>query len=159
MIAGRMRIPWVPVENARIARRHAHSVALASYFRHCFEERDERWTKTGEFFSPAADGGPSPAARVRDYLTPVPVSVTQALKMALPVGVQAEIGDCGSQDIRWMAQPERLVEVDGTRRGGGQHLKARGRDILDSRAIQQNAAVGKLGEKVYPEPLGRRQIE
>lgn len=92
MIAGRMRIPWVPVENARIARRHAHSVALASYFRHCFETRNERWTKTGEFFSPAADGGPSPAARVRDYLNPVPASITEALKIALPAGVQAEIG-------------------------------------------------------------------
>lgn len=92
MIAGRMRIPWVPVDNPRIARRHAHSVALASYFRHCFEQRDERWTKAGEFFTPAPDGGPSPASRVRDYLTPVPTSVTDALTMALPVGVQAELG-------------------------------------------------------------------
>ena len=36
MIAGQMRIPWVPVDNARIARRHAHSIAMAAYFRESF---------------------------------------------------------------------------------------------------------------------------
>lgn len=92
MIAGRMRIPWVPTDNARIARRHGHSVALASYFRHCFEERGERWKSAGQFFSAAADGGPSPASRVREYLTPVPAAVAEALRAALPASVQAEIG-------------------------------------------------------------------
>jgi len=92
MIAGRMRIPWVPVDNARIARRHAHSVALASYFRHCFEQYGEKWKSAGQFFSPALDGGPSPAGRVRDYLTPVPAAVAEALRVALPGSVQTEIG-------------------------------------------------------------------
>ena len=92
MIAGQMRIPWVPIDNVRIARRHAHSVALASYFRHCFEQRGERWKSAGQFFSPASDGGPSPASRVRDYLTPVPTAVVDALRVALPLSVQGEIG-------------------------------------------------------------------
>src|SRR6185437_17014276 len=50
MIAGQMRIPWVPVDNARIARRHAHSIALAAYFRHCSEQRSEEWRYAGPFF-------------------------------------------------------------------------------------------------------------
>ena len=107
MIAGQMRIPWVPVDNARVARRHAHSVALASYFRHCFE-RGERWKSAGPFFSPAADGGPSPASRVRDYLTPVPAAVVEALRVALPQSVQAEIGVA---DGAWVGS---LVELLGS---------------------------------------------
>ncbi|CCK63174.1 DEAD/DEAH box helicase [Mycobacterium canetti] len=92
MIAGRMRIPWIPVDNARIARRHAHSVALAAYFRHCFRQRHERWKTAGEFFSTPADAQSSAARRVRDYLTPVPAEVAEALRAALPKGVHEEIG-------------------------------------------------------------------
>ena len=92
MIAGRMRIPWVPVDNVRIARRHAHSIALAAYFRYAYEKHNEKWKTAGQFFSATADGGPSPASRVRDYLTPVPRSVDEALNTALPQSVQAEIG-------------------------------------------------------------------
>lgn len=107
MIAGRMRIPWVPVENARIARRHAHSVALASYFRHCHETRGERWKTVGEFFTPASGGGASAAARVRHYLDPVPVTITEALRTALPAGVQDEIG---VSDASWVPPLVELLE-------------------------------------------------
>ncbi len=97
MIAGKMRIPWVPVDNARIARRHAHSVALAAYFRHCYDTRNEKWKTAGQFFTPEDGGESTPASRVRDFLTPIPDSVSDALRTALPVGVQAEVGvDDGS---------------------------------------------------------------
>ena len=33
MIAGKLRAPYVPLANERIDRRHAHSVALAAFFR------------------------------------------------------------------------------------------------------------------------------
>ena len=92
MIAGQMRIPWVPVDNARIARRHAHSIALAAYFRHCSEHRGEKWKTAGNFFLPESDSGTSPARRVRDYLTPIPVVVAEGLRAALPQSVQAEVG-------------------------------------------------------------------
>ncbi|WP_210686519.1 DEAD/DEAH box helicase [Mycolicibacterium sp. GESEQ-9] len=105
MIAGRMRIPWVPVDNARIARRHAHSIALAAYFRQCFERRHEKWETAGQFFLPAADGGPSPADRVREFLTPVPAAVAEGLRTALPPSVQTEIG---VHDGSWV---EALLEL------------------------------------------------
>jgi ATP-dependent helicase YprA (DUF1998 family) len=73
MIAGRMRIPWVPVDNPRIARRHAHSIAMAAYFRHCFEHRGDKWQTAGQFFTPLPDGSPSPASGVCEFLTPVPL--------------------------------------------------------------------------------------
>lgn len=106
MIAGKMRIPWVPVDNARIARRHAHSIALAAYFRHCFENHDEKWTTAGQFFSPEGVGS-SPASVVRDYLTPVPPAVTDALRTALPQDVQIEIG---VDDGTWVTPLVELLE-------------------------------------------------
>ncbi|MGV0905964.1 DEAD/DEAH box helicase [Mycobacterium novum] len=92
MIAGQMRIPWVPIDNGRIARRHAHSIALAAYWRHCNDRLGQTWKSAGEFFSPSVESEPSPAAGVIDYLTPVPSEVSQALREALPVSVQDEIG-------------------------------------------------------------------
>ncbi|MCV7176152.1 DEAD/DEAH box helicase [Mycolicibacterium sphagni] len=92
MIAGQMRIPWVPIDNARIARRHAHSIAMAAYFRHRAERDGETWRHAGPFFSPPSAGQESPAARVRHFLDPVPADLDDALRTALPPEVQAEIG-------------------------------------------------------------------
>jgi ATP-dependent helicase YprA (DUF1998 family) len=107
MIAGRMRIPWVPVDNVRIARRHAHSIALAAYFRHCFEQHNKKWKMAGQFFSPAQHGGDSPARRVSDFLTPVPTKVAEALRAALPDSVQAEVG---VPDGSWVEELAKLLE-------------------------------------------------
>ncbi|MFM8857656.1 MAG: Zn-binding domain-containing protein, partial [Actinomycetota bacterium] len=92
MIAGRMRIPWIPVDNPRIARRHAHSIALAAYFRHRFEQSNEKWRTVGAFFSPGPDEGLSPAGGVQDFLNPVPDAVSDALDVAIPQAVREEIG-------------------------------------------------------------------
>jgi hypothetical protein len=100
-----MRIPWVPVDNARIARRHMHSVALAAYLRHCAEQDQQTWRNAGQFFLPPSQGQDSPARRVGKYLTPVPSPVADALHAALPKGVQAEIGVL---DGSWV---EKLVEL------------------------------------------------
>src|SRR5699024_10588633 len=37
MIAGQVRAPYVPLANVRIDRRHAHSVAMAAFFRYWFQ--------------------------------------------------------------------------------------------------------------------------
>ncbi|KUI09916.1 DEAD/DEAH box helicase [Mycolicibacterium acapulense] len=104
MIAGQMRIPWVPVDNARIARRHAHSVSLAAYFRHCAGQ-GMTWRHAGEFFSPTSDGQDSPASRIRQFLTPVPPELKSAVRVAIPEQVHAEIG---VEDDSWV---ERLVDL------------------------------------------------
>lgn len=105
MIAGKMRIPWVPVDNARIARRHAHSIALAAYFRHCHDTRGDKWKHAGPFFLPEDGGESTPASRVRDFLTPVPGSVADALRAALPSSVLSEVG---VEDGSWV---EPLLEL------------------------------------------------
>ncbi|WP_024794783.1 DEAD/DEAH box helicase [Tomitella biformata] len=92
MIAGEMRIPWIPIDNERIGRRHAHSVALSAYFRHRFEKDELIWRYGGEFFSPGEDGQDSPASQVRQFLTPVPAGIHDALVEVLPAHVAEAIG-------------------------------------------------------------------
>ena len=84
--------PWVPVDNARIARRHAHSIAMAAYFRHRAERDGETWRYAGPFFSPPAPDQESPAASVKHFLDPVPARYDEALRTALPPEVHAELG-------------------------------------------------------------------
>jgi len=95
MIAGHVRAPYVPLGNERIGRRHAHSVALAAFFRHAKVTAkvtgDRGWRTVGDFFRPGPGQEP-PCAQVRDFLTPVPAEITETLRHVLPPEVQDEIG-------------------------------------------------------------------
>ncbi|MBX6166923.1 MAG: DEAD/DEAH box helicase [Thermobispora bispora] len=91
MIAGYVRAPYVPLGNERIDRRHAHSVALAAFFRHAKVTSGTIWRTAGEFFRPGPGQEP-PCTRVRDFLTPVPAEITETLRHVLPAEVQAQIG-------------------------------------------------------------------
>ena len=57
MVAGEVRAPYVPLGNERIDRRHAHSVALAAFFRDQKELTGETWSTAGEFFLGIAGAG------------------------------------------------------------------------------------------------------
>jgi len=107
MIKGQMRIPWVPVDNARIGRRHAHSIALAAYFRHRAERDGQTWRYVGDFFTPPAAGEDSPASQVVTFLTPVPTTVKTALQQALPREIQDGIG---VGDDSWVGQLADLLD-------------------------------------------------
>jgi DEAD/DEAH box helicase/Domain of unknown function (DUF1998)/Helicase conserved C-terminal domain len=106
MVAGEIRSPYVSLGNERIDRRHAHSVALAAFFRHANETTGERWHTSGEFFLPGASGI-APSTRVRGYLTPVPEEITGALRRILPEAVQREIG---VDDNAWVMRLTELLE-------------------------------------------------
>ncbi|MBO4209123.1 DEAD/DEAH box helicase [Micromonospora echinofusca] len=90
MIAGEVRAPYVPLNNVRIDRRHAHSVALAAFFRHHFRRHGTAWRTAGEFLLPDANGT-TPVTLVRDFLTPVPADITHSLRQVLPPDVQDSI--------------------------------------------------------------------
>jgi ATP-dependent helicase YprA (DUF1998 family) len=98
MLTGQVRAPYVPLGNPRIDRRHAHSVALAAFFRNAMDNGGREWKTAGDFFLPAAGGAP-PCAAVRGYLTPVPSEVDAALRAVLPHAAQARIG---LQDGSWV---------------------------------------------------------
>lgn len=92
MIAGEMRVPIVPLDNERIGRRHAHSVALAAFFREMYKHDGSTWSRAGEFFIPSAESGEAPVDRVGPFLSPIPAGITASLRDALPPSVRDEIG-------------------------------------------------------------------
>jgi hypothetical protein len=112
MLAGQVRAPCVPLGNPRIDRRHAHSVALAAFFRHAKDHGGREWKSAGDFFlggfrevappgqqslRPASHGEEPPCDAVRGYLTPVPAEVDAALRAVLPKTAWPLIGlDDGS---------------------------------------------------------------
>ncbi|MFE9173493.1 DEAD/DEAH box helicase [Streptomyces kebangsaanensis] len=110
MIAGEVRAPIVPVDNVRIDRRHAHSIALAAFFRAMKEERGRIWRTAGEFFLPDDTTGETAAHIVRDWLTPVPESVAASVRRVLPASVQDEIDvETGA----WVDELDRLLRAAG----------------------------------------------
>ncbi|MDP7701397.1 DEAD/DEAH box helicase [Mycobacterium sp. TY815] len=94
MISGQVRAPYVPLTNVRIDRRHAHSVALAAFFRWNFEMTGRIDRKAGEFFLPQ-DGNDPSVDLVKPFLTPVPDQIREALSRVLPPNVATEIDLAG----------------------------------------------------------------
>jgi ATP-dependent helicase YprA (DUF1998 family) len=90
MIAGQVRAPYVPLTNVRIDRRHAHSVALAAFFRWLFETSGRIDRQAGEFFL-HQDGNEPSVNLVKTFFTPVPQDVTDALARILPSEVASEL--------------------------------------------------------------------
>ncbi len=119
MLTGQVRAPYVPLGNPRIDRRHAHSVALAAFFRDAKERTGQEWKTAGAFFlggDPGAGGGvagrpaprTSPSQLVRGFLTPVPDDVDAALRAVLPKSVQQRIGlDSGA----WVNELDALLSA------------------------------------------------
>ncbi|MGW2374168.1 DEAD/DEAH box helicase [Kitasatospora sp. NPDC001683] len=107
MISGEVRAPLVPLENVRIDRRHAHSVAMAAFFRAMKDRRGRIWRHAGEFFLPD-DSGAVAALEVRDWLTPVPSHVQDSLRAVLPSSVQEEIGLASGA---WVDELDRLLRA------------------------------------------------
>lgn len=101
MLAGQVRAPYVPLGNVRIDRRHAHSVALAAFFRDAKEATGEEWRTAGDFFLPPKGGREAPCARVRYFLTPVPAEVERALRAVLPTEAHRALG---LTDGSWVAE-------------------------------------------------------
>ncbi|MGH3170300.1 MAG: helicase-related protein, partial [Trebonia sp.] len=56
MLTGQVRAPYVPLGNPRIDRRHAHSVALAAFFRDAKENTGREWKTAGDFFLTGGQG-------------------------------------------------------------------------------------------------------
>ena len=109
MVAGEVKAPYVPLGNERIDRRHAHSVALAAFFRDQKELTGETWSTAGSFFL----GGNPPERRVWPYLRPVPDGDQRSRCGAmLPDDVPAQIG------VETGAWAEELCDAARGRPGG-----------------------------------------
>ena len=106
MIAGTVRAPYVPLGNERIDRRHAHSIALAAFFRYGKIVLDREWKTVGQFFLPD-DRTEAPVTLVGPFLTQVPAAVEESLSRVIPPSVQKEIGIA---DGEWATKLAELLE-------------------------------------------------
>jgi len=133
MMSGEVRAPFVPLVNERIDRRHAHSVALAAFFRWLFETTSTIHRTAGEFFLPDDSGREAAVTQVRGFLTPVPPQVRASLERVLPEQVKAEIG---LAEDEWV---DALV------------------DLLESVRLELASDVGEL-EKLLDEAAGLKNF-
>lgn len=92
MMSGAVRAPFVPLANARIDRRHAHSVVLAAFFHWYLAEHQRIARNAGQFFLPGDSGEDPPVALVKDFLDPVPARIAESLARVLPRPVADELG-------------------------------------------------------------------
>ncbi|MGD9959043.1 DEAD/DEAH box helicase [Nocardioides sp.] len=92
MMSGAVRAPYVTLDNARIDRRHAHSVVLAAFFRWYLDVHHTIARTAGQFFLPSDTGSDAPVTLLKGFLTPVPTEIKQSLNRLLPQTVADEIG-------------------------------------------------------------------
>jgi ATP-dependent helicase YprA (DUF1998 family) len=109
MLTGQVRAPYVPLGNPRIDRRHAHSVALAAFFRDAKENAGEEWKTAGDFFltRAPATAATAPCQRVKAFLTPVSAEVRDALRAILPLPAWKRLG---MEDGTWVDELAALLE-------------------------------------------------
>jgi DEAD/DEAH box helicase/Domain of unknown function (DUF1998)/Helicase conserved C-terminal domain len=107
MIAGTVRAPYVPLGNERIDRRHAHSIALAAFFRYGKIHLGAEWKTAGQFLLPGEDGSAAPATLVAPFLSPVPQAIRESLSRVIPPSVQRELGVV---DGNWAVRLTELLE-------------------------------------------------
>ena len=93
MVAGRISPPRVSLDNVKIIRRHAHSVAIASFFRH--DEAGQRFSfplKVGSFYKPEDSEKLRGPFCLEAYLLTRPGRVRNALARIMPKRAAQEIG-------------------------------------------------------------------
>ncbi|OZM79671.1 DEAD/DEAH box helicase [Pseudonocardia sp. MH-G8] len=106
MIVGAVRAPYVPLDNERIDRRHAHSVAISAFFRWLFDGTGRIDRTAGEFFLPDNDRDPS-VELITGFLSPVPDDVAATLRRVLPASVATELDITGGG---WARELVRLLD-------------------------------------------------
>ena len=104
MIAGAVRAPFVPLDNERIDRRHAHSIALSAFFREQADSHARTWTNAGQFFL-GEEGVACAVPILEEYLRNMPTEVTDAVRRVIPPQVVAQIG---VDDCEWV---EGLIDL------------------------------------------------
>lgn len=104
MVAGHIRPPSVVLENAKIIRRHMHSVLMAAFFRWAKETHGVTYRNVGQFFAPK--DRPRGTDLLREYIVTRPADVYEALNRILPKDetLRRELGF--DKDWTWL---ERLL--------------------------------------------------
>lgn len=107
MVQGTVRAPVVTRDNVRVARRHAHSIALAGFLRASYDSTGAEFRTVGEFFDGADATGDQ---ALRGYLQHLPEGIEDAVSHVLPGPVRAALDEPGNP---WPDQMWSLVELAG----------------------------------------------
>ncbi|MFI2294467.1 DEAD/DEAH box helicase [Isoptericola sp. NPDC019571] len=99
IIRGEVRAPIVVEENVRVDRRHAHSIALAAFFRERAVNYGQVFSSVSDFYD--SDGSASGEDLLREFLRSSPPGVLDALQRVLPAPVQVDVG---VEDGTWAEQ-------------------------------------------------------
>lgn len=94
MINGEMRVPWVPINNHRIARRHIHSIVFSAFFRHLADQGIPPLRHVDHLFKTSEGDGIPPELwrRVGPFLRPVPEGIDDSIARVVPPQIHAELG-------------------------------------------------------------------
>lgn len=87
MMAGRVSVPHVHLNNDRIDRRHAHSILIADFFRRRYLDAGRIWHYAGEFFLGGDSDGPPGVDELQAYLRDVPADTLDAVRAVLPSAI------------------------------------------------------------------------
>lgn len=99
MISGVMRVPWVPITNERIARRHIHSIVFSAFFRHKFDTASVEFRHVVDLFG-ADESGHAPWEEIRTFLNPVPAEISESVARVVPWELH---DDLGVADDTWVS--------------------------------------------------------
>lgn len=106
MINGVMRVPWVPITNERIARRHINSVVFADFFRHMYTQQEVEFRTIADLFC-ADEPSQEMWRRMLSFLNPVPAAVADSVARIVPIELHDELGVA---DSSWVPPLLELLE-------------------------------------------------
>ncbi|WP_166791365.1 DEAD/DEAH box helicase [Cryobacterium sp. Hh7] len=108
MIAGRIRPPFVPLDNERIAARHVYSVIMSDFFVQQFQDAGLNFKNAHEFFSAENPQASSACAKAIHFVQNMSPSVVAKAKRFLPPRIRESVDDYWTT---WMANLVDLLET------------------------------------------------
>ncbi len=150
MIAGEVSAPVIPLGNARIDRRHGHSVVFSRFFREAFVADGSLWRYSGDFFYPEG-ASKSAIERVEEYIKSHETQLAEELRRTLPPAVLAEIDVVGGSWITHLIDALKAVEAE-VRQEIDYFEDAR-KEAFDTRNDRLASAHGRVIKTLRERPL------
>src|SRR5690625_2963494 len=143
-----MRTPVVVDDNARVGRRHAHSIVLSAFFRNEYLENSMRFRTVEDFYG---DGNGEEA--FYRYTADLPPEVITSVSTVLPTSVQEDL-DIASGG--WIEELQKLVRTAGeSHKSEVAHFRAQLGDAVKRNNFHLAHIINKSLETVH----GRRLID
>lgn len=151
MISGVMRVPWVPIDNERIARRHIHSIVVAEFLRSQYEDFGREFPRVADLLS-ADDPADEAWRKIEPFLTPVPSHIADAVARVVPEELHDELDVAEHGWVRHLI--ERFESVAEELRLERAQLT----ELQDNAAAEKNYKFASLLERTLRTVEGRQTL-